>query len=69
MGLSGFVDIAIGLILMYLVLSLVCTTVNELIATGLKWRAKDLEKTLTHTIDDPSSRPFAARSSMRPRST
>lgn len=37
---------------MYLVLSLICTTVNELIATGLKWRAKDLENTLTRMIDD-----------------
>jgi hypothetical protein len=52
MGLSGFVDIGIGLIFMYLVLSLVCTTVNELIATSLKWRAKDLEKTLTQIIDN-----------------
>jgi hypothetical protein len=52
MGLSGFVDVAIGLVFMYLVLSLICTTVNELIATGLKWRAKDLENTLTRMIDD-----------------
>jgi hypothetical protein len=52
LGLSSFVDVAIGLIFMYLVLSLICTTVNELIATGLKWRAKDLENTLTRMIDD-----------------
>jgi hypothetical protein len=56
MGLSGFVDIAIGLVLMYLVLSLICTTVNELIATGLKWRAKSLSKSITQLIDNEELR-------------
>src|SRR3954468_22240716 len=56
MGLSGFVDIAIGLVLMYLVLSLICTTVNELIASGLKWRAKSLSKAVTQLIDNEELR-------------
>jgi hypothetical protein len=56
MGLSGFVDIAIGLVLMYLVLSLICTTVNELIASGLKWRAKSLSKAMTQLIDNEELR-------------
>ena len=56
MGLYGFVDIAIGLMLLYLVLSLICTTVNELIATGLKWRAKSLSKALTQLIDNEELR-------------
>lgn len=56
MGFSGFVEVAIGLILMYLVLSLICTTVNELIATGLQWRAKSLSKALTQLIDNEEVR-------------
>src|SRR3954466_13762467 len=56
MGLSGFVDIAIGLVLMYLVLSLICTTVNEMIASGLKWRAKSLSKAMTQLIDNEELR-------------
>src|SRR5687768_7821321 len=56
MGMTGFLDIAIGLVFMYLVLSLICTTVNELIATFLKLRAKDLAKTCTALIDDKEIR-------------
>jgi hypothetical protein len=55
-GLSGFVDVAIGLIFMYLVLSLICTTVNELIATQLKWRAKSLSSALVEIIDNKEVR-------------
>jgi hypothetical protein len=56
LGLSGFVDVAIGLIFMYLVLSLICTTVNELIATSLQWRAKSLQDTLTRMLDNDELR-------------
>jgi hypothetical protein len=34
------------------VLSLICTTVNELVATSLQWRAKSLQETLTRMLDD-----------------
>ena len=53
MGISGLIDLAIGLILLYLVLSLICTTINEFIATWLKLRAKMLAGTLEKIIDDP----------------
>jgi hypothetical protein len=56
MGLSSFVDIAIGLIFMYLVLSLICTTINELIATQFEWRAKSLSRALTQLIDNEEVR-------------
>src|ERR1700712_3686348 len=56
MGLSSFVDVAIGLIFMYLVLSLICTTVNEIIATQLKWRAKSLSSALVKMIDNADVR-------------
>ena len=56
MGFSSFVDIAIGLIFMYLVLSLMCTTINELIATQFEWRAKSLSSALTQLIDNEDIR-------------
>lgn len=56
MGLSSVLDVAIGLIFMYLILSLICTTVNELIATVLKLRARNLSKTITALIDDKDLR-------------
>ena len=37
---NSFVDVAIGIILMYVILSLVCTAINEFLATTLKWRAR-----------------------------
>jgi len=53
MTLNSAVDVAIGLILMYLVLSLICTTVNEYIATALKLRATTLADGIKKLIDDP----------------
>jgi hypothetical protein len=38
------VDVALGLILVYFLLSIVCSAVNEMIASALGWRARDLEK-------------------------
>jgi hypothetical protein len=43
---SGILDVVIGVVVLYLELSLVCTAVNELIAMVLKKRAKELEKGL-----------------------
>jgi hypothetical protein len=50
---SSLVDVAIGLILMYLVLSLLCTTLNELISTSLSWRSKSLSQAIIAMIDNP----------------
>ena len=53
---SVAIDIAIGLVLMYLVLSLACTVINEFIATKLAWRAKSLAAGLQALLDDPTVR-------------
>jgi hypothetical protein len=50
---NPLIDIAIGLTLMYLVLSLVCTIVNEFIATKFKLRSKSLAAGLQELLDDP----------------
>jgi hypothetical protein len=50
------IDIAIGLTLMYLMLSLACTVINEFIATQLKLRAKSLHAGLIELLDDPTIR-------------
>ena len=55
-GLSAFLDIAIGLLLMYLILSLICTIIHELITTALSLRAKTLARTMKTLLDDPDVR-------------
>src|SRR2546426_675056 len=49
---NAAIDVAIALILMYLMLSLLCTTINEFIATKLKLRAKSLASALEQLLDD-----------------
>lgn len=51
---NAAIDVAIGLILMYLMLSLLCTVVNEFIATKLKLRASTLQDALPNLIDAPA---------------
>lgn len=50
---NSFIDVAIGLVLMYLVLSVICTAVNEALATALNWRAKTLSVGIKALVDDP----------------
>lgn len=50
---NAAIDIAIGLALMYLILSLLCTVINEYIATKLKLRAQSLAAGLQEILDDP----------------
>lgn len=52
MGSSAVIDVCIGVILLYLILSLVCTTVNEVIAQMLSLRAKTLASGIERLIDD-----------------
>lgn len=54
--MNAVVDVAIGLILMYLLLGLVCTIVNEFIGTFLGWRAKNLAQSIERLIDDKTFR-------------
>ena len=41
---SSILDLAIGLIFVFLVVSLIVTAVSELIASWLKWRTTNLEE-------------------------
>lgn len=56
MSINAVIDVTIGLILMYLLLSLVCTIVNEFIGTFLGWRAKNLARSIERLIDDETFR-------------
>lgn len=56
MTFSGFIDIGIGLMLMYLLLSLICTTLSEILQNALKWRAKSLASAISLLIDNPGLR-------------
>jgi len=47
------VDVAIGLIFVFFVLALVCSGINEAIASSLRWRAQDLERGLWELLRDP----------------
>jgi hypothetical protein len=51
---NAAIDVAIGLILMYLMLSLLCTVANEFIATKLELRSSTLKDALQKLIDDPA---------------
>jgi hypothetical protein len=46
-------DVALGLIFVYFILALVCSAVNEWIATALRWRARDLERGIRNLLVDP----------------
>jgi len=52
MSMNAVIDVTIGLILMYLLLSLVCTIVNEFIATFLGWRSANLAQSIERLLDD-----------------
>lgn len=51
MGLNTAIDVAISLIMMYLVLSLIVTVVNEALATGADLRASNLKNAIDSLID------------------
>jgi hypothetical protein len=53
MTLNAGLDIVIGLVLMYLTLSLACTVLNEMIASVLRLRATTLAAGIAGLIDDP----------------
>jgi hypothetical protein len=54
MNLPIILDIAIGLIFIYLVLSLVASEIQELISTLLQWRAKHLQKSIESLLSGGS---------------
>jgi hypothetical protein len=56
MTLNAIIDISIGLMAMYLVLSLICTGINELISSLVALRAKYLRRALDQLINHPGVR-------------
>jgi hypothetical protein len=50
---SPILEVAIGLLLIYWLLSVICSSINELISSFLKWRAKDLEQGIRNLLCDP----------------
>ena len=56
MGSNAVIDIAIALVLMYLLLSLFVTVINEYIATLLRLRATTLRNGVKQILDDPALR-------------
>lgn len=50
---SPILEVAIGMVFFYLLLSLICTALNELIEAWLKNRAYDLERGIRKLLDDP----------------
>jgi hypothetical protein len=58
---SEIVDVAIGMIFTYLLLSLICSALNELIERNLKNRATDLEKGLRELLNDPTGTGWVTR--------
>lgn len=51
-ALEAILDVAIGMIFMWLVLSIATMSVQEWIASYLKWRAKDLETAIQRLLAD-----------------
>jgi hypothetical protein len=58
---SGILDVAIGLMLLYLLLSLVCTAINEFIESRLKRRASDLERGIRNLLSDDDGKGLAGQ--------
>ena len=58
---SSILEVAIGLILIYLLLSLICTAVQETLEAYLKIRASNLEKGLRELLHDPAGSQLAKR--------
>jgi len=52
---SDILDVVIGMVFIFLLLSLVCSALNELLEALLKNRARDLERGIGHMIGDPAN--------------
>jgi hypothetical protein len=49
-------DVAIGLVFVYFILALICSVVNEGIASFFRWRAKDLERGISQLLGTDAQR-------------
>lgn len=52
MNISELIEVAIGMVFVFLTVSLVCSAAQEVLARWLNWRAKDLEVTLRDMLDN-----------------
>lgn len=52
MNFPAMLDVAIGLFFIYLILSLLASGIQELIATVLEWRAKQLKEAIKILLGD-----------------
>jgi hypothetical protein len=52
---SSILEVAIGLVFIYFILSLICSHINEIIAGLFKWRARDLEQGIQNLLCDPET--------------
>ena len=56
---SAILDVAIGLTFIYLLLSLICSALNEWIAALLRFRSRTLEKGIRNLLNNPDGdQPF-----------
>ncbi len=58
---SSMIEVAVGLTFFYVLLSLICSTVNEWIVMLLKLRSKNLEKGIKALLEDTTTRDLAER--------
>jgi hypothetical protein len=56
---SQVLEVAVGLVLMYLLLSLVCSSIREGLEAWLKSRAADLERGIRELLNDPKAEGLA----------
>ncbi|MBI3783578.1 MAG: hypothetical protein HY270_09265 [Deltaproteobacteria bacterium] len=54
MGTFIALDVAIGLVFMYLLLAILCTAINEWIASVFRLRARTLKRAVSRLVDAPS---------------
>lgn len=57
MYIAEVIEVAVGLVFVYLSLSLTCSQIHEMIARWLDWRAKQLETALYGMIASPQTAP------------
>ena len=53
---SETLEVAIGMVFLFLLMSLICTAIKEWIEALLKWRAMDLERAMRNLLADPDGK-------------
>src|SRR6476620_10312978 len=65
MNLPAMLDVAIGLFFIYLILSLLTSGIQELIATVLEWRAKQLKEAIQIILGDNEANDPSAKQAQK----